>query len=1074
MIPSFLILTMIFCDFGKAQSSGAPSARCHASDGKFTNCVDGTKEWSDVVPQFFSETGSYLYADQADLDPLLRTASSPVDTLTLMYDECRQTQPLGPDEYFSVSFKTVEVKDEKEALEQYVVHIFPDGTIAFFENGVLQAPGRSRVVEGQRGSVGFGASPNCSANHAMAEFEIKLSAANATLNGGYSPEPIFWGGFNPPTPPVRPPPPPPPPGQRFTDAQKAAMRRGAAELGALTAGATFAARIICIALAPVVTPAVSATCVSLVTTAGGGIGAAAALLGVLSLDPPDPNFTVIAQPAIPKFSIQPVTTGPTISQRLADASNALYTDLEMVIGFARAIRTSVDRAEGARVAQNVFWEARQVLAVREYTLQLSQFLNALPQLSANFNEALQEAGIKSAFTASAIRDFQAILSSTGLPLDFVQALSELGVNDTDRNEIVQSILTANPDHIATFGAGKFPQMLEEPVVTKALRGAASALSTPTDVLFGTDASSGNLISVNPLTGLGSVIGPLRIGVAGALAIDASTGIMYAGGGGGSPNVYVVDRFTGTTTLLGNSGLGFAAFGEMDFDANSTLYASVNIAGDGGTGSDHLAVINKLTGAATIVGPFGSCAGVGPLPSSGTGSCTIEGIEAIAFDDSGQLWGAKTTRGRAGTQGLYKINTATGAALFVTSIKDASGQPPSGGIASLQFLGGVLFGGTATAALPSATDGGKLVTIDPSIGLLTFVGSGSATGGRSLGALAKRLFRDTDHDRVADESDNCPGNANADQLDTDLNGIGDICQQPGLSFTTAAFLQAGMNGHTAVDQRSVLVSDTPTLSDQISRIVKFRFDAGLTNSIDATISNLVDSLVTAAFISSADTDQLAKDVRQIVLPDTTPPTSTAVQSPIANSDGWNNSDVIVTLTAVDNPGGIGVKQITIGVAGQTGPTIVPGNTASVTVSTQGATTLSYFATDNAGNQEVPKAKSVQIDKTAPTLTGMPASGTILWPPNKKLVLVGVVSANDTISGVASFTLQGTSNEPMDSEDLDIVITGTGIGARQIFLRPDRLGNGTGRVYTLTARATDKAGNTVERTATVIVPHDQRKD
>jgi hypothetical protein len=64
--------------------------------------------------------------------------SSPVDTLMLMYDECGRRDPLGPDEYFLVTFDTVEVEDGKEGIERYSVHVFADGTIIFLENGEPQ------------------------------------------------------------------------------------------------------------------------------------------------------------------------------------------------------------------------------------------------------------------------------------------------------------------------------------------------------------------------------------------------------------------------------------------------------------------------------------------------------------------------------------------------------------------------------------------------------------------------------------------------------------------------------------------------------------------------------------------------------------------------------------------------------------------------------------------------------------------------------------------------------------------------------------------------------------------------
>ena len=257
----------------------------------------------------------------------------------------------------------------------------------------------------------------------------------------------------------------------------------------------------------------------------------------------------------------------------------------------------------------------------------------------------------------------------------------------------------------------------------------------TGTLFGTDASGGNLMTIDPLTGVGILIGFMGAGVVPALAVDPTTDVLYAGEGGGAPNLYTVDPTTGAATLIGDTGLGFASIGGMDFSADGTLYAVVNIAGNGGTGSDHLAILDQTTGAAAVIGPFGTCTGV-TIPSAGGGSCTLEGIEAIAFDASGTLWGARNARGAAGSPGLYTIDPATGAATFVAPILDASGTPPSGGVVSLQFAcDGTLYGGTATAVSP-ASDGGRLITIDPATGLFSFVGAVSATPfGTSLGALA---------------------------------------------------------------------------------------------------------------------------------------------------------------------------------------------------------------------------------------------------------------------------------------------------------------------------------------------------
>jgi hypothetical protein len=181
-----------------------------------------------------------------------------------------------------------------------------------------------------------------------------------------------------------------------------------------------------------------------------------------------------------------------------------------------------------------------------------------------------------------------------------------------------------------------------------------------------------------------------------------------------------------------------------------------------------------------------------------------------------------------------------------------------------------------------------------------------------------------------------------------------------------------------------------------------------------------------------------------------------------------------LKAVDNPGGL-VKQIEYSVTGaQTvAATVIPGDTASIPISAEGVTTVRYFATDVAGNIESAESLTVKIDKTAPLISGMPAAGCILWPPNNQLVQVGTVAAADALSGVGigGITVTGASNEPSDPSDPDIVITPNRSGGYVVQLRAQRLGTGSGRIYTLKATATDLAGNMASATATCSVPHDQ---
>ena len=84
---------------------------------------------------------------------------------------------------------------------------------------------------------------------------------------------------------------------------------------------------------------------------------------------------------------------------------------------------------------------------------------------------------------------------------------------------------------------------------------------------------------------------------------------------------------------------------------------------------------------------------------------------------------------------------------------------------------------------------------------------------------------------------------------------------------------------------------------------------------------------------------------------------------------------------------------------------------------------------------------------------------------------MITAGDLVSGVASFEVTAASSEPSNPSDPDVVVTPDGTGGFVVGLRADRLGNGPGRLYTVTATATDKADNVRTMTANCVVPHDE---
>lgn len=185
-------------------------------------------------------------------------------------------------------------------------------------------------------------------------------------------------------------------------------------------------------------------------------------------------------------------------------------------------------------------------------------------------------------------------------------------------------------------------------------------------------------------------------------------------------------------------------------------------------------------------------------------------------------------------------------------------------------------------------------------------------------------------------------------------------------------------------------------------------------------------------------------------DKTAPSVTTSATPEPNQAGWNSTDVTALFSATDSGSGLA--------------TVTP---QSVTLTAEGAGQVAQatFA-DRAGNSTT-ATYTANIDKSDPVLTGMPDDDCSLWPPDGTLVQVADVQPLDTVSGIESFAVAGSSDEPQDTRHGPQIV----IDAGKVWLRADRLGSGDGRTYKLEAGATDLAGNTVREAATCVVAHDQ---
>lgn len=236
---------------------------------------------------------------------------------------------------------------------------------------------------------------------------------------------------------------------------------------------------------------------------------------------------------------------------------------------------------------------------------------------------------------------------------------------------------------------------------------------------------------------------------------------------------------------------------------------------------------------------------------------------------------------------------------------------------------------------------------------------------------------------------------------------------------------------------------------------------------ASVSITAEGTTTVTFsaVDTAGNIEISKSF--VVKIDKTAPLTTTSASPIPNAAGWNQTNTTVTLSATDN--GSGVQSVSYSLSGaQTSGTVNSANPALISITTEGITTIAYWAVDSAGNNESPKSFEVKVDKTMPVITGMPPSGCTLSPPKHQLVQVASITGSDALSGLATLNVTASSSEPDSGTGGGDVPGDIVINSGTVQLRAERSPSGRGRTYTINATATDIVGNVVVSTVTCQVP------
>jgi len=204
--------------------------------------------------------------------------------------------------------------------------------------------------------------------------------------------------------------------------------------------------------------------------------------------------------------------------------------------------------------------------------------------------------------------------------------------------------------------------------------------------------------------------------------------------------------------------------------------------------------------------------------------------------------------------------------------------------------------------------------------------------------------------------------------------------------------------------------------------------------------------------------------EIILDYIPPITNKIVSQPkYGTNDEWVTSSTEFNLTATDDLSGVDTTYYRIWFNGAWTPWTE--YTENFTMSGEGVHYLEYCSVDNAGNAEETRNQTHYVDDSPPVVT-ISASPNSLWPPNHKMKNVLISgSATDGGAGIASVTFAVVD----EYDQFEPTLTGFG---QIIQLEAWRNGNDMdGRIYTITATATDNLGHVTTALTIVRVPHDQ---
>lgn len=165
-----------------------------------------------------------------------------------------------------------------------------------------------------------------------------------------------------------------------------------------------------------------------------------------------------------------VVAGSGLTVGEAEAFNNVFNIDAKIHAVGIAAYTSANRAQGAKNANNNFWEQRQLAAAAGYNKTLGGLLTEDVDAREKLDQALNDAGVTATITPAEVLAVEEQIAISGLPSQEVQELTGLGLSSTDIQQLAQILIVQD----INAASGTFPDTLVSQNYVDALTAASGA------------------------------------------------------------------------------------------------------------------------------------------------------------------------------------------------------------------------------------------------------------------------------------------------------------------------------------------------------------------------------------------------------------------------------------------------------------------------------------------------------------------------------------------------------------------------------------------------------------------------